>query len=157
MIRARLPTSSSTRCFISAAALLVNVIARMDPGCAFRSEMSHAIRRVSTRVLPDPAPATTSNGDPSCTTAARWGSLRPSSSCSAVGPPAVFSAGAARCSNPGRDSVVMFGPAYVARPPAGSEQAAVRGPAAQLVAGGELQLAEHAGHVGLDRLDRDEQ
>ena len=71
MIRARRPTSSSTRCFISAAALLVKVMARIDPGCALRSLISQAIRRVSTRVLPEPAPATTSSGLPSWTTAAR--------------------------------------------------------------------------------------
>ena len=34
MIRARRPTSASTRSFISAAALLVKVIARIEPGCA---------------------------------------------------------------------------------------------------------------------------
>ena len=86
MIRARLPTRSSTRSFISAAALLVKVIARIEPGWALRSEISHAMRRVSTRVLPEPAPATTSSGAPACTTAARWGSLRPSSSSSGLGP-----------------------------------------------------------------------
>ena len=79
MIRARLPTRSSTRSLISAAALLVNVIARIEPGWALRSEISQAIRRVSTRVLPEPAPATTSSGAPACTTAARCGSLSPSS------------------------------------------------------------------------------
>ena len=65
--RARRPTSASTRSFISAAALLVNVIARIEPGWALRSEISQAIRRVSTRVLPEPAPATTSSGAPACT------------------------------------------------------------------------------------------
>ena len=85
MIRARLPTSASTRSFISAAALLVKVIARIEPGWALRTVISHAIRRVSTRVLPDPAPATTSSGAPWCTTAARCGSLSPSSSSSLVG------------------------------------------------------------------------
>ena len=34
--RARLPTRSTTRCRISAAALLVKVIARIDPGCTSR-------------------------------------------------------------------------------------------------------------------------
>ena len=52
--RARGPTSASTRSFISAAALLVNVIARIEPGWASRWETSQAIRRVSTRVLPEP-------------------------------------------------------------------------------------------------------
>ena len=85
MSRARFPTSSSTRSRISAAALFVNVIARIDPGWTPRCPISHAIRRVSTRVLPEPAPATTSTGDPSCSTASRWGGFRPSSSSSAVG------------------------------------------------------------------------
>ncbi len=80
--RARGPTRASTRCFISPAALLVKVMARIEPGWALRTETSQAIRRVSTRVLPEPAPATTSSGAPSWTTAARWGSLRPSSSSS---------------------------------------------------------------------------
>ena len=85
MIRARRPTSSSTRSFISLAALLVNVIARIEPGWARRWEISQAIRRVSTRVLPEPAPATTSSGAPAWTTAARCGSLRPASRSSALG------------------------------------------------------------------------
>src|SRR4051794_25543081 len=41
--------------------------------------------------------------------------------------------------------------------PAPSQQAALRGPAGQLVARGELELAQHGAHVGLDGLDRDEQ
>ena len=82
MIRARRPTRSSTRSRISAAALLVKVIARIEPGWALRSAISQAIRRVSTRVLPEPAPATTSSGAPACMTASRCGSLSPSSSCS---------------------------------------------------------------------------
>src|SRR4051794_39379616 len=85
MMRARPPTSSSTRSRISAAALLVKVIARIEPGCTLRSEINQAIRRVSTRVLPDPAPATTRSGAPSWTTARRCGSLRPASSSSLVG------------------------------------------------------------------------
>src|SRR6476620_7880450 len=40
------------------------------------------MRWVSTRVLPDPAPATTSSGLPECTTAARCCGLSPSSSAS---------------------------------------------------------------------------
>ena len=42
----------------------MKVIARIEPGWALRSEISQAIRRVSTRVLPEPAPATTSSGAP---------------------------------------------------------------------------------------------
>ena len=102
MIRARLPTSSSTRSFISAAALLVKVIARIEPGWALRSEISQAIRRVSTRVLPEPAPATTSSGAPSWITAARWGSLSPSSSSSRLGPRRVVRGSTARRDSRGR-------------------------------------------------------
>ena len=84
--RARGPTSASTRSFISAAALLVKVIARIEPGWALRWETIQAMRRVSTRVLPEPAPATTRSGGPSCTTAARCGSFNPARSSSAEGP-----------------------------------------------------------------------
>src|SRR5215204_5808915 len=38
------------------------------------------MRWVSTRVLPDPAPATTSSGPPRCTTASSWSGFRPSKS-----------------------------------------------------------------------------
>jgi hypothetical protein len=64
MMRARPPTSAATRSRISAAALLVNVIASTDPGWAPRAASSQAMRRVSTRVLPEPAPASTSSGLP---------------------------------------------------------------------------------------------
>ena len=77
---ARRPTSASTRSFISAAALLVKVIAMISPGCTWRSASSQPMRWVSTRVLPEPAPATISSGVPACTTASRWRGLRPSSS-----------------------------------------------------------------------------
>src|SRR5699024_4571818 len=36
----------------------------------------YAMRRVSTLVFPEPAPATTSNGEPACSTAARCAGLR---------------------------------------------------------------------------------
>jgi hypothetical protein len=61
IMRATPPTRAATRSRISAAALLVKVMARIEPGWAPRAAISQAIRRVSTRVLPDPAPATTSN------------------------------------------------------------------------------------------------
>ena len=77
---ARRPTSASTRSFISAAALLVKVIAMTSPGCTWRSASSQPMRWVSTRVLPEPAPATISSGVPACTTASRWRGFRPSSS-----------------------------------------------------------------------------
>src|SRR6478735_1477890 len=78
MARARGPTSAATRSRISAAALLVKVMARICPGWAPRSPSSHAMRWVSTRVLPEPAPATMSSGLPSWTTASRCCGLRPS-------------------------------------------------------------------------------
>ncbi|CAM5726580.1 hypothetical protein SMICM304S_10105 [Streptomyces microflavus] len=83
MALARGPTSSSTRSFISPAALLVKVIARICPGCTPRSASRWAMRWVSTRVLPEPAPATMSSGDPACTTAARCSVFSPSSSAAA--------------------------------------------------------------------------
>src|SRR5512138_3413158 len=70
------PTSWATRSRISAAALLVNVIARMLDGATPWS-IRWAIRCVSTRVLPDPAPATTSSGPSRCTTASSWSGLSP--------------------------------------------------------------------------------
>src|SRR5262245_24754746 len=119
--RARRPTSASTRSFISAAALLVKVIARIEPGWARRSVISQAIRRVSTRVLPEPAPATTRSGEPWWVTAARCGSLCTSSSASAVcclrrscavsGTPAFSSSGSDSA------SVIVPQP-YVPAPPA---------------------------------------
>src|SRR5690625_6405985 len=60
MLRATGPTSSWARSRISVAALLVKVIARISPGMASPARSRCAIRRVSTRVLPEPAPATRS-------------------------------------------------------------------------------------------------
>ena len=62
------PTSSATRWRISSAALFVNVMARIADGRT-PSWIRWAMRWVSTRVLPDPAPATTSSGPPRWTTA----------------------------------------------------------------------------------------
>ena len=45
------------RVIISLAALLVNVTAKMPPGVEKPCCNSHAMRVVSTRVLPEPAPA----------------------------------------------------------------------------------------------------
>src|SRR5919106_5997904 len=73
------PTSCSTRSRISSAALLVNVIARISPGRARPVAISHAIRWVSTRVLPEPAPAITSSGPSPWVTASRWAGLRSAS------------------------------------------------------------------------------
>ena len=80
------PTSSATRVRISPAALLVKVMARMPHGGASPVAMRWAMRRVSTRVLPEPAPAMIRSGPPRCSTAARWGRVR--SSTSAAGRPA---------------------------------------------------------------------
>ena len=73
------PTSDATRSRISAAALLVKVMARICPGCTPRAPMRCAMRRVSTAVLPEPATATMSSGRPACRTAARCCGLSPSS------------------------------------------------------------------------------
>src|SRR5438067_512404 len=78
MARARRPTSASTRSLISWAALLVKVIARIWPGWAAPVATRCAMRWVSTRVLPLPAPARIRSGPPACRTASRWGSFRPS-------------------------------------------------------------------------------
>src|ERR1700730_406855 len=67
----------STRLRISRAALLVNVTARISPGSARPCWISQAIRCVSTRVLPLPAPAKISNGPSSAVTAARCGGFSP--------------------------------------------------------------------------------
>ncbi len=72
------PTSAATRAAISPAALLVKVMARISCGATSRAASRYAIRWVSTRVLPEPAPATMSSGLPSCTTAARCSGLSPS-------------------------------------------------------------------------------
>ena len=82
MRRATGPTSVATRSFISPAALLVNVIASNPNGETRCAAMRYAIRLVSTRVLPDPAPATTSSGPSGALAASRWTGLRPSRSAS---------------------------------------------------------------------------
>src|SRR4051794_7369140 len=76
--RVEWPSSIPTRSRISAAALLVNVIARISPTRARCVWTRYAIRCVSTRVLPEPAPARISSGPSPCSTASRWGGLRPS-------------------------------------------------------------------------------
>src|SRR4051794_25667820 len=79
ILRATGPTSAPTRVFISWAALLVNVMARISNGEMPSFWMRWAMRDVSTRVLPDPAPATTSRGPSTWVTASRWTGLSPSS------------------------------------------------------------------------------
>src|SRR3954451_5752597 len=77
--RVERPRSSSTRSRISWAALLVKVMARISPARARSVWTSQAIRCVSTRVLPDPAPASTSSGPSGCVTASRCGGFNPAS------------------------------------------------------------------------------
>jgi len=67
----RPPTSFSTRSPISEAALLVNVMARIDSGMAPMLSTKCAIRYVITRVLPLPAPARMSTGPSVVSTASR--------------------------------------------------------------------------------------
>src|ERR1700694_4575061 len=67
----------SPRLRTSRAALLVNVTARISPGSARPCWISQAIRCVSTRVLPLPAPAKISSGPSSAVTAARCGGFSP--------------------------------------------------------------------------------
>ena len=57
-------TSVLIRCAISSLAFLVKVNARIVFGRTSLELISHAIRRPSTRVLPDPAPAAMSMGIP---------------------------------------------------------------------------------------------
>src|ERR687898_1559018 len=93
------PTSAATRDFISSAALLVNVMARISNGLTPWSRIRWAMRWVSTRVLPDPAPATTSSGPSAWVTASDWTGLSPPSSPDApsgAGAGASGAAGAAR-------------------------------------------------------------
>ena len=81
--RAVRPRIRSSRSRISAAALLVKVIARISVGFTPCARIRCATRCVRTRVLPDPAPATTRSGPSTWSTASRWAGLRParSSSC----------------------------------------------------------------------------
>lgn len=77
MPSAACPTSAWTRSRISAAALFVNVIARICDGQASRFARSSAMRRVSTLVLPEPAPATMSRDSPRYSTASFCWGFRP--------------------------------------------------------------------------------
>src|SRR3954453_14574673 len=51
-------------------------MARIPPGLAFPVRIRYAMRCVSTRVLPEPAPASTSSGPSPCSTAWRCGGFR---------------------------------------------------------------------------------
>ena len=70
------PNNLSVRSFISLAALLVKVSARIDHGLTPQFSIRFAIRYVRTRVLPLPAPARTSRGPSAVVTASRCSSLR---------------------------------------------------------------------------------
>ena len=72
------------RVSISFAALLVKVTASTPPGETWPVWMSQAMRVVSTRVLPDPAPARISAGRAGKVTAASCSGLRLASSAGAA-------------------------------------------------------------------------
>ncbi len=72
------PSSRPTRSFISRAALLVKVTARISFGRARPRVSRCAIRAVSARVLPVPAPASIRTGPSSASTAARCAGFSPS-------------------------------------------------------------------------------
>ncbi len=75
-LRASRPTSCLARSRISAAALLVKVMAAMR-SAASPAWISRPILCVITRVLPEPAPASTRQGPPRWFTASCWAWLRP--------------------------------------------------------------------------------
>src|ERR1035437_3678707 len=70
------PTSFASRSRISPAALFVKVIARILCGGTPRSPTRLATRYVRTRVLPEPAPASSRSGPSVVVTASRWEGLR---------------------------------------------------------------------------------
>ncbi len=74
-LAARAPTRARARSRISCAALLVKVMAAMRPGSTPACN-SRAILCTMTRVLPDPAPASTRQGPDRWCTAASWAGLR---------------------------------------------------------------------------------
>src|SRR5882672_3983541 len=69
------PASLTMRSFISAAALLVKVTQRMARAGTPRSSRC-TVRWAMTRVLPEPAPASTRTGPSVWSTASRWRGLR---------------------------------------------------------------------------------
>jgi hypothetical protein len=68
--------SAASRASISFAALFVNVTPRIDSGVAWPVASSHAMRVVSTRVLPLPAPARISEDACGSVTASSCSGLR---------------------------------------------------------------------------------
>src|SRR5213075_3118579 len=91
------------RDFISPAALLVNVIAKIELG-TIPSESRYATRRVITRVFPDPAPAMISSGPSTWVTAARCSCVKSARISSALSIGRVRSANLGSHSEPYRDS-----------------------------------------------------
>src|ERR1051326_4571178 len=82
----------ATRSFISPAALLVNVTAKIRSARTPCSSISTAIRVVSTRVLPEPAPASTRSGPSTWATASRCSGFKALAQSRPAGP-AIISAG----------------------------------------------------------------
>src|SRR5690348_6086020 len=81
-LRPRVPVSSeSSRPRISPAALLVKVTARIAHGGTRSTSTSQAMRWVSTRVLPEPAPASTRYEPGGALTASRCAAFSESSKC----------------------------------------------------------------------------
>src|SRR5207248_1482973 len=105
------PTSFSTRWRSSPAALFVNVTARISGARARRSRSRCAIRCVSTRVLPEPAPARMSKGPSPWRTASSCGGLRTLASGSDTG--GVITQKTVRCGG----AVARSGPHHSARRP----------------------------------------
>src|SRR3954471_19712576 len=118
--RARGPTSAATRSFISPAALLVKVVARIGPAVTPRSAYRKGTRWVRARFLPEPAPATMSNGPPEWTTAARCWGFKPSrsvaGSTASRTPGRRFSPGSSGRANRASAGWFISAPAYL-RPP----------------------------------------
>ena len=79
MPRTGIASIASRRVSISLAALLVKVTASTPPGESWPVWISQAMRVVSTRVLPEPAPARISAGSGGRVTAASCSGFRPSS------------------------------------------------------------------------------
>ena len=87
-VRASTPRwpSAAMRSTISVAALSVKVTRRIRSALTTPVSIAYAARRLMTRVLPDPAPATMASGPLGVVTATDWASFNPSRRRS--GPPA---------------------------------------------------------------------
>ena len=67
--------SAAVKAALERASLDGDKVEKIFMGCV-PCAMRCAMRCVNTRVLPEPAPATTNNGPLGCTTASRWSGLR---------------------------------------------------------------------------------